>query len=85
MPTLDALQHIFDGGEPRNEYEKIQKIRIDAYNDARTVILDNIKIYLDGLKSVAEHCKDEHAVFALNKYINKIEDELKLKEAGSNE
>lgn len=56
-----------------------------AYKDARDVILQEIGLYLEGLQSVADHCKDERAAFAMNKYVQKINDALSSNLFGYND
>ena len=55
-----------------------------AYKDSRDVVLQEIGQYLDGLKSVADHCKDERVAFRINKYLEKINDTLNSDPFGYN-
>ena len=58
-------------------YTEEQLIYFKAYKDAQDILLENIQIEIDGLQSVADHCKDEHASYAMNKYIQRINRILK--------
>ena len=52
------------------EYQK-------AYKDVRVVVLDEIGLYLDGLQSVADNCKDKKISDRINRYLEKINYTLK--------
>ena len=54
---------------PKEALEKI-------YRDAKYEISKSIALELEGLQSVADHCKDDKTVFRLEKYLSRIKERL---------
>lgn len=57
------------------DYNEFLKLKQDEFNNAKSVIMDAIKLDLEGLLSVAQH-SDEKTAFRIRKYVDRIQSEL---------
>lgn len=46
------------------------------YEDAKYEVSKNIALELEGLQSVADHCKDDKTTYRLEKYLTRIKERL---------